>query len=95
MKYSINIYTADGELEKTVGTDFVSTNTFIKAIKAMQEIEGKEDIELIMRTLADVICYLLPSITRDEILAGCDVGDMLSLVKQVVNKMTAITPSKN
>jgi len=95
MKYSINIYTPDGELEKTVGTDFVSTNTFIKAVKALQDIEGVNDLSLIVDRLADVICYLIPSINKDTVLNGCDVGDMLNVVKQVVNKMTGIDPSKN
>lgn len=95
MKYSINTYSNSGEISGTFGTDFVSTNTFIKAVKALQKIEGVTDIDVIVTTLADVATYIIPSIDAETARNNCDVADLLNLVKQVVNKMAGITPSKN
>ena len=95
MKYSINTYSTTGELSGTYGTDFVSTNTFIKAVKALQKIEGVTDIEVIVTTLSDVVTYIIPSLDVDTVRNNCDVADMLYLVKQVVNKMAGIEASKN
>ena len=95
MKYSINVYKDDGSLAGTYGTDFVSTNTFIKAVKTMQEIEGETDIEAIVTKLAKVVSFLIPSLDEATIMYGCDVGDLLNLVKQIVAKINGVEPSKN
>lgn len=95
MKYSINVYSEDGEIRGTYGTDFVSTNTFIKAVKTMQEIEGEKEIDVILDKLATVVSYLIPCLTVDEIKESCDIADLTNLVKQVVAKMNNVETSKN
>lgn len=95
MKYSINVYGEDGEIRGTYGTDFVSTNTFIKAVKTMQEIEGEKDIAVILEKLATVVSYLIPCLKVDEIKESCDIADLTNLVKQVVAKMNNVETSKN
>ena len=39
MKYSLNVYGADSEILKTVGTNFVPTGLFIKALKMSEDIK--------------------------------------------------------
>ena len=96
MKYSINVYNPeDGSIKGTYGTDFISTNAFIKAVGAMKEIEGEKDIESIVGKIASVVSFIIPSLSVDEIMDGCDVGDMVALVKQVVAKMSGVESSKN
>ena len=95
VKYSINVYNEDGSLAKTYGTDFVSTNTFIKAVKAMQEIEGETSVEKIVSKLATVVSYLIPSLDEATIMYGCDVADLINLVKQVVAKINGVEQPKN
>ena len=95
MKYSINLYNSDGAFEGTYGTDFVSTNTFIKAVKTMQEIEGEKDIEAIVTKLAKVVSYLIPCLDEATIMEKADVSDLLNLVKQVVAKINGVEQPKN
>lgn len=95
MKYSINLYGEDGDIRGTYGTDYVSTNTFIKAVKTMQEIEGEKDIAVILGKLATVVSYLIPCLNVEEIKESCDVADLMNLVKQVVAKMNNVETSKN
>ena len=95
MKYSINVYGDDGAIKATYGADFVSTNTVIKAVEALQKIEGKTDITEIVKTLAKVVTYLIPSLDEETVMNGCDYSDLLALVRQIVAKISDINPSKN
>lgn len=93
MKYSINIY-KDGEF-KEFGTDFVSTNTFIKCLDAFKKLEKCVDPIIVLDTLADVCALIFPSLTKDEIKDGADIEELLRVVNNIVAKLSNINQSKN
>lgn len=95
MKYELKLYKPDGTENKTIGTNFVSTNTLIKSIKCLEDIEKEKDAEKVITRMAEVVTYLIPAVTVAEIKEGADFGDLLNLVKMVVAKVSTIEPSKN
>lgn len=95
MKYELKLHNSDGTEKKTCGTDFISTNTLIKAIKCLEEIEKEKDAEAVISHLAKVVTYLIPDLTIEEVKEGADFGDLMTLIKSVVKKVNDIEPSKN
>lgn len=94
-KYGIAVYSNEGALTETVGTNFISTNTFIKSVKCLEEIEGEKNISVIFDKLAEVVSLAIPSLNKETILNCCDVSDCLALVKTIVNKSREFENSKN
>ena len=95
MKYSLNIYGEDSEILRTVGTNFVPTGLFIKALKMSEDMKKAKKTELEMFDLVtEVVLSLFPDLTEDELLTKCDVGDVISIFKQVLSRANEIT-SKN
>lgn len=95
MKYSLNIYGEDSEILKTVGTNFVPTGLFIKALKMSEDMKKAKKTELEMFDLVtEVVLSLFPDLSEDELLSKCDVGDVISIFKQVLSRANEIT-SKN
>lgn len=95
MKYSLNIYGEDSEILRTVGTNFVPTGLFIKALKMSEDMKKAKKTELEMFDLVtEVVLSLFPDLTEDELLSKCDVGDVISIFKQVLSRANEIT-SKN
>lgn len=96
MKYSLNVYGDDSEILKTVGTNFVPTGLFIRALKMSEDmrIEKKSEIES-FDLIVGIILDLMPDLTRDELMNRCDIGDVINVFKQVINRAQEITSSKN
>lgn len=95
MKYSLNIYGEDSEILRTVGTNFVPTGLFIKALKMSEDMKKAKKTELEMFDLVtEVVLSLFPDLSEDELLSKCDVGDVISIFKQVLSRANEIT-SKN
>lgn len=96
MKYSLNLYGKDSEIEKTVGTNFVPTGLFIKALKTSEEIkkEGKNELEA-FGIVTSVILSLFPDLTEEELLEKCDIGDVINVFKQVLSRANEIAKPKN
>lgn len=96
MKYSLNVYGADSEILKTVGTNFVPTGLFIKALKMSEDMkkEGKTELEA-FNLITEIVLTLIPDLTEEELMNNCDIGDVISIFKQVISRANEITKSKN
>lgn len=95
MKYSLNVYGPDSEILKTVGTNFVPTGLFIKALKMSEEMkdEGKTELDA-FNLVTEIVLTLFPNLTEEELMNNCDIGDVISIFKQVVSRAKEIN-SKN
>lgn len=95
MKYSLNVYGPDSEILKTVGTNFVPTGLFIKALKMSEEMkdEGKTELDA-FNLVMEIVLTLFPNLTEEELMNNCDIGDVISIFKQVVSRAKEIN-SKN
>lgn len=95
MKYSLNVYGKDSEIEKTVGTNFVPTGLFIKALKMSEEMKKEDKTELdAFNLVTEIVLTLFPDLTEEELMDKCDIGDVISIFKQVVSRAKEIN-SKN
>lgn len=96
MKYSLNVYGEDSEILKTVGTNFVPTGLFIRALKMSEEMKekGKSELES-FNLIVGIVLDLFPELTEDEIMNSCDIGDVISIFKQIIVRANSITSSKN
>ena len=96
MKYSLNVYGEDSEILKTVGTNFVPTGLFIKALKMSEDMkkEGKSELEA-FNLVTEIVLTLFPNLTEDELLNKCDIGDVISIFKQIIVRANDITNPKN
>lgn len=95
MKYQLNVYGKDSEITKTVGTNFVPTGLFIRALKMGEELKeaGKSEIEGFSDVIKIVI-DLFPELTEKELMNNCDIGDVINVFKQVISRANEIN-SKN
>lgn len=96
MKYSLNVYGTDSEILKVVGTNFVPTGLFIKALKMSEDMrnEGKTELEA-FNLITEIVLALFPELTEEELMNNCDIGDVISTFKQVIARANEITKSKN
>lgn len=96
MKYSLNVYGEDSEILKTVGTNFVPTALFIRALKMSEDMKksGKSEIES-FNLIIDIVLDLIPELTEDELMNSCDIGDVIAVFKQVIARANEIISSKN
>lgn len=96
MKYSLNVYGEDSEIMKTVGTNFVPTGLFIRALKMSEEMKekGKSELES-FNLIVGIVLDLFPELTEDELMNNCDIGDVISIFKQIIIRANSITSSKN
>lgn len=96
MKYSLNVYGKDSEIEKTVGTNFVPTGLFIKALKMSEDIkeDGKTELEA-FDVITEIVLTLFPDLTKEELMNKCDIGDVISIFKQITVRANQIMTSKN
>lgn len=95
MKFELQLYKEDGTEDRIVGTNFCSTNTLIKAIKCLEEVEKEKDTARIINTVIEVAALIIPNVTVDEIRNGADFADVINLIKSIVAKANGIEPSKN
>lgn len=96
MKYSLNVYGEDSEIIKTVETNFVPTGLFIRALKMSEEIKEKGSNELeSFNIITGIVLDLFPSLTEDELMKCCDIGDVISIFKAVISRANEIAKSKN
>lgn len=87
MKYQLNVYGEDSEIERTEGAGFVSTATFITALKLAEEMKDKgTSYTDAFDMVVDVVGKVFPRLTKDEIMNKCDVGDVINVFKQIVLK---------
>ena len=95
MKYSLNVYGTDSEIMKTVGTNFVPTGLFIKALKMSEDMkeEGKTELDA-FNLVTEIVLTLFHDLTEKELMDNCDIGDVISIFKQVVSRAKEIS-SKN
>lgn len=91
MKYALNVYGKDSEIVKTVGTNFVPTGLFVRALKMSDDIQkqGKSDIES-FDMIVKIVLDLFPDLTEKEILNSCDIGDVINVFKQVISRANEI-----
>lgn len=96
MKYSLNVYGQDSEIMKTVGTNFVPTGLFIRALKMSEQMkeEGKSELES-FNLIVGIVLDLFPELTEDELMNNCDIGDVISIFKQIIIRANSIVSSKN
>lgn len=96
MKYSLNVYGKDSEIMKTVGTNFVPTGLFIRALKMSEQMkeEGKSELES-FNLIVGIVLDLFPELTEDELMNNCDIGDVISIFKQIIIRANSIVSSKN
>lgn len=96
MKYSLNVYGEDSEIMKTVGTNFVPTGLFIRALKMSEEIKKEKKSELeSFDVITGIVLELFPDLTEYELMKSCDIGDVISIFKQVIARANEIVKSKN
>lgn len=95
MKYQLNVYGRESEIVKTVGTDFVPTGLFVRALRMSEDIgkEGKSEMES-FDIIVEIVLDLFPELTREELMESCDIGDVISVFKQVIVRANEIN-SKN
>lgn len=96
MKYSLNVYGEDSEIMKTVGTNFVPTGLFIRALKMSEDIKKEKKNELeSFDIITGIVLELFPELTEEELMKNCDIGDVISVFKQVIARANEIVKSKN
>lgn len=80
---------------KTVGTNFVPTGLFIKALKMSEDMkeEGKTELDA-FNLVTEIVLTLFHDLTEKELMDNCDIGDVISIFKQVVSRAKEIS-SKN
>ena len=96
MKYSLNVYGEDSEILKVVGTNFVPTGLFIRALKMSEQMKEEKKSELeAFNLITGIVLDLFPELTEDELMNKCDIGDVISVFKQIIKRANEITSSKN
>lgn len=96
MKYSLNVYGQDSEVLKVVGTNFVPTALFIRALKMSEQMKEEKKSELeSFELITGIVLDLFPELTEDELMNNCDIGDVISVFKQIIVRANSITSSKN
>lgn len=96
MRYSLNVYGKDSEIIRTVGADFVPTGLFIRALKMSEQIKESKKSELeSFDMIVGIVLDLFPDLTEDELMKSCDIGDVISVFKQVIRRANEIVSSKN
>lgn len=96
MKYSLNVYGADSEIMKTVGANFVPTALFIRALEMSEKMKSEEKSELeSFELIKGIVLDLFPELTDDELMNHCDIGDVISVFKQIIVRANSIVSSKN
>ena len=96
MKYSLNVYGKDSEILKTVGSEFVPTGLFIRALKMSEQMKEEKKSELeSFDMIVKIILDLFPELTEEELMTGCDIGDVIAVFKQIIARANSIVSSKN
>lgn len=85
MKYSLNVYGENDEIEKTYETDKARYGAFEEAIRFVDEAQGKSEAEkniLAFRMLGRFVKKLFVGLTDDEV-SKCEMNDIISLAYEV------------
>ena len=93
MKYELNIYGENNEIEKTYGTDNIPWGFYLEAVKAsedMQEMSTIEQFEMINAFVKRMFIGL-----TDEELERASGDDVMNVFNQLVRKANAIGGGKN
>lgn len=95
MTYQLNVYGKDSDVIKTVGTNYVPTSLFIRALKMGESIKdsGKSELEA-FDDVVKIVLDLFPDLTEKEIMDKCDIGDVMNVFKQIIARAKEIN-SKN
>lgn len=96
MKYSLNVYGKDSEIIKTVGSDFVPTGLFIKALQMSEDMKKNGATELqSFDIISGIVLSLFPELTEEELMNNCDIGDVVSIFRQIITRANEIAKAKN
>lgn len=96
MRYSLNIYDENSEIENTVETDFVPVGLFIRALEMSERMKKESMSELDQFNLMiDIVLMVFRKLDRQTLIDKCDINDVMNIFKQIVNRANTIKSSKN